>query len=139
MLGFLPLSPFLVVFLPSCARQGPGQEQGGHFSTWAVTGQGGRRVRALLGGQGCCCLEALWSGGTQLTIPTRNRVRIVQKFLQIPFSTSNSLCRDGRPLHSHLISRLPLLMQELIPYKALFKLQVYYQEWVEGGWFTLRR
>lgn len=58
MLGFLPLSPFLVVFLPSCARQGPGQEQGGHFSTWAVTGQGGRRVRALLGGQGCCCLEA---------------------------------------------------------------------------------
>lgn len=40
MLGFLLLSPFLVVFLPSCAHQGLRQEQGGHFSTWAVTGQG---------------------------------------------------------------------------------------------------
>lgn len=40
MLGFLLLSPFLVVFLPSCALEGPRQEQGGHFSTWAVTGQG---------------------------------------------------------------------------------------------------
>lgn len=58
--GFLLLSPFLVVFLPSCARQGPQQEQGGHFSTWAVTGQGGRKVRALLGEQGCCHCKQGW-------------------------------------------------------------------------------
>lgn len=78
MLGFLLLSPFLVVFLPSCALEGPRQEQGGHFSTWAVTGQG----------QSGLCWESraavtwkrrwdfpLWSEGTRLTISSRTGSR----------------------------------------------------------------
>lgn len=52
MLGFLLLSPFLVVFLPSCALQGPQQEQGGHFSTWAVTGQGQQKGQGSAGRAG---------------------------------------------------------------------------------------
>lgn len=72
MLGFLLLSPFPVVFLASCARQGPQQGQGGHFSTWAVTGQGWQK------GQGSAVTAnrdgiPLCSEGTQLTIPTRTR------------------------------------------------------------------
>lgn len=76
MLGFLLLSPFLVVFLPSCAHQGPQQEQGGHFSTWAVTGQGWQKGQGSAGRAGLLSLQTgmgfpLWSEGTQLTIPTR--------------------------------------------------------------------
>lgn len=100
MLGFLLLSPFLVVFLPSCALEGPRQEQGGHFSTWAVTGQGQQK------GQGSAGRAGLLSPGNRDGIShcgvrdtahysLKNRVKIVKKILQIPFSTSNSLCRDG--------------------------------------------
>lgn len=52
MLGFLLLSLFLVVFLPSCAGQGPQQEQGGHFSTWAGTGQGWQKGQGSAGRAG---------------------------------------------------------------------------------------
>lgn len=52
MLGFLLFSLFLVVFLPSCARQGPQQEQSGHFSTWAVTGQGWQKGQGPAGRAG---------------------------------------------------------------------------------------
>lgn len=57
MLGFLLLSPFLVVFLASCARQGPQQEQGGHFSAWAVTGQGWQKGQGSAGGAGLLSLQ----------------------------------------------------------------------------------
>lgn len=42
------------------------------------------------------------------------------------------------PGHSHLIPQcLALLVQELIPYKALFKLLLL-KKGGEGGWFSLK-
>lgn len=52
MLGVLLLSPFPAEFLASCAQQGPRQEQGGHSSTWAVTGQGWQKGQGSAGRAG---------------------------------------------------------------------------------------
>lgn len=97
MLEFLLLSPFLVEFLPSCARQGPQQEQGGHFSTWAVTEQGWQK------GQGSAGRAGLLSPGNRDGIyhcGVRAHSSLFpqeqgQDSTEIPSDSSNSLCGDG--------------------------------------------